>query len=200
MPTHVHQREVAFSVPHGFVRNQHARDYAELAQLVRLWLGRGATDAYVSLGRYLHPTAKTYEDKREIAHDFVLDVDSHSPVSALQDTLKLLHTILDEESADNVRVVYSGAKGFHIYLFGHWEALERDERAAYARSFARRAGVVSVDLDVTTTPNRLIRLVGTPNSKTGQLCEDVTEFVLSLMHGNSESFRANRNPMGFSER
>jgi DNA primase catalytic subunit len=129
----------------------------------------------------------------QVAHNVFLDqglffdIDVPGDLArAARDTLLLRDLLASEWGFEQFRAVYSGSKGFHLYVDDFrirefvWEipASPREREDAHPIAKARfteralKAGL-AVDAACTLDPRRILRVPGTVHGKTLNLCESV---------------------------
>ena len=192
------QFRVAIARGDGRVVFRKIEDRVRGVETLRRWLLRLAPDhVYFTTSRWLDPQRLGPREFRgtragyPIAHNVFLgqelyfDLDVPDDLDAAKGHALRLLAFLRAEGLRDLRLVYSGNKGFHVHaydferrLFPHLPQDPRDREAA-AQS-ARTdlvtrivAADVPIDVDITMDTRRILRLPGTVHGKTFNICEFV---------------------------
>ena len=135
-------------------------------------------DQYASLQHY--QTAPTVGQSAVALSDFVLDVDRENLHDAASDTLVLL-AVLEELAPGQVRLYFSGKKGFHLQVPAQAFGFEASEMlgAAQRRMARSISEATGIELDYTAYSRaRLFRLEGSRHSKTGLFKVEINRDLL----------------------
>jgi len=173
-------------------------DRVKDAETLRRWLVRLApAHVYFTTSRWLDPQRLGPREIRgrkagyPIAHNVFLgqelyfDIDSPGDLAAAKEDAHALLRFLRSEGLEDLRVVYSGSKGFHVHAYDFESrfavALPEDPRDREAAAQVARADLVDrivkagigIDVEITMDPRRILRLPGTVHGKTFNICEFV---------------------------
>lgn len=187
-------------------------DRVKDAATLRRWLVRVApAHVYFTTSRWLDPQRLGARDLRgkkpgyPIAHNVFLgqelyfDIDTPGDLAAGKREALALLDFLRAEGLEDLRVVYSGNKGFHVHAYDFERRFapdlpenprDREAAAQAARTdLVRRivAADIGIDVDITMDPRRILRLPGTVHGKTFNICQFVDSHRL-------DSFRPTRIP------
>lgn len=179
---------------------------------LRRWLVRlGPSHVYFTTSRWLDPQRlgpRDLKGKRagyQTAHSVFLgqelyfDIDAPGDLPGAIADAHALFDFLRAEGLEDLRLVYSGNKGFHVHAYDFEQKFaprfpedpaEREGAAQSARADLVRRIVsagIGIDVDVTMDPRRILRLPGTVHGKTFNICQFVDPARL-------DAFRPNRIP------
>ena len=206
------QFRMAVARADGRVVFRKIEDRVKDVETLRRWLLRFVPEhAYFTTSRWLDPQRLGPRELRRrkagypIAHNVFLgqelyfDLDVPDDLDAAKGHALHLWDFLRAEGLRDLRLVYSGNKGFHVHAYD-FEAkflphLPEDPRHREAATQAARADLVTrivrsgigIDVDVTMDPRRILRLPGTVHGTTFNICEFVDPAGL-------ERFRPTRLP------
>ena len=141
-----------------YVRHKSLLDLGELSDFLARERPR---HVYFSAGRYQQPSASTMSGKTWRSSDLIFDLDAdHLPAAEPDDTyaemlakckdalLRLLDFLEDDFGFDDLTVVFSGGRGYHVHV--------RDEGIQHLERDARRE-IVDYVRGIGLDPNSLIR-------------------------------------------
>lgn len=194
-PTH-RQFRVAVARPDGTLAFRKIEDRVRDVETLRRWLLRFVpAHAYFTTSRWLDPQRLGPRELRgtragyRIAHNVFLgqelyfDLDVPDDLAAAKDHALRLLDFLRGEGLRELRLVYSGNKGFHVHAYDFETRFRTDlpedprEREGAAQSaridLVERliAADVPIDVDITMDTRRILRLPGTVHGKTFNICE-----------------------------
>ncbi len=156
--------------------------------------------AYFSTSTWLDPQRLGPRDFKKarragyvVAHNVFLnqglyfDIDLKASLpEAAQHLLRLRDLLAREWGFEKFQAVYSGSKGFHLYVLDfdirafveqiEPEPRKREDQHPVAKAQFTEAAVkagIAVDVAVTLDPRRILRVPGTVHGKTLNLCEPV---------------------------
>jgi DNA primase catalytic subunit len=192
------QFRVAVDRPGRRTRFLKIDDRVKNAETLRGWLVRLApAHVYFTTSRWLDPQRLGPRDLRgrkagyPIAHNILLgqelyfDIDAPGDLDAAKEDASALLQFLREEGLDDLRLVYSGNKGFHVHAYDFERKflprLPEDPRKREAAVQGARVDLVTrivnegigIDVDVTMDPRRILRLPGSVHGRTFNICEFV---------------------------
>ncbi len=206
------QFRVAVERPGGRLLFLKVEDRVKDEETLRAWLLRLApAHVYFTTSRWLDPQRLGPRDLKgrragyPIAHNILLgqelyfDIDAPGDLDGAKEDAAALLAFLHREGLRDLRLVYSGNKGFHVHAYD-FEArflprLPEDPREREAAAQSARAGLVTriveagigIDVEITMDPRRILRLPGTVHGKTFNRCEFVDPAGL-------DAFRPTRIP------
>ena len=179
---------------------------------LRRWLLRlTPAHVYFTTARWLDPQRLGPRDLRgrragyPVAHNVFLgqelyfDIDTPGDLAAGKAHATRLLDLLRSEGLRELRLVYSGNKGFHVHAYDFERRfrpdLPEDPREREAAAQTARAGLVTriveagiaIDVEITMDPRRILRLPGTVHGKTFNICQFVAPAEL-------DEFQPNRIP------
>ena len=214
LPPHPTFRQFRVAVPRGDARLAFLKidDRVRNETVLRRWLVRLAPEhVYFTTSRWLDPQRlgpREYRGRKagyRVAHNILLgqelyfDIDAPGEFDLAKADAERVLDCLRREGLEDLRLVYSGNKGFHIHAYDFEEKflprLPADPRCREAAVQGARKDLVTriveagigIDVDVTMDPRRILRLPGTVHGATLNICE----FVDPLRLG---SFRPRRIP------
>lgn len=195
------KRQFRFAIERGSdLRFTKVKDRIYNTEVLRKWLLREApVHAYYTTSMWLDPQnlgPKQYKGKRagyEFSHNVFLgqelyfDIDAPGDLDAAKrHLLDLVDLMKGEFGFKDMRTVFSGSKGFHLYVydfdpssFGYeFQCDPRERERVYQDSKVRfvesaLAKGIAIDVEITLDTRRIIRLPGTVHGKTFYLCEFV---------------------------
>ena len=163
---------------------------------LRRWLlDLAPAHVYFTTSRWLDPQRLGPRELRgrkagyPIAHNVFLgqelyfDIDAPGDLAAAKRHARSLLDLLRGEGLQDLRLVYSGNKGFHVHAYDFEKRfgpdLPEDPRKREAAAQAARTDLVTrivnagigIDVDITMDPRRILRLPGTVHGKTFNICE-----------------------------
>ena len=193
-------RQFRFAVarPDGHVTFRKIEDRVRDVATLRRWLLRFVPEhAYFTTSRWLDPQRLGPRELRgrkagyPIAHNVLLgqelyfDLDVPDDLDAAKQYAFRLLDFLRGEGLRELRLVYSGNKGFHVHAYD-FEArflprLPEDPRDREGAAQSARMDLVTrlvaadipIDVDITMDPRRILRLPGTVHGKTLNICQFV---------------------------
>ncbi len=206
------QFRVAVEGPGGRLRFLKVEDRVKDLETLRRWLVRLAPlHVYFTTSRWLDPQRLGPRDLKgrragyPIAHNVLLgqelyfDIDAPGDLEGAKEDASALLAFLRREGLRDLRLVYSGNKGFHVHAYDfearflprfpedprEWEAAAQDARAGLVTRIVE-AGI-GIDVEITMDPRRILRLPGTVHGTTFNKCEFVDPAGL-------DAFRPTRIP------
>ncbi len=132
-------------------------------------------DAHPNLESYLNTIQQfgsdTKQTNEEHECDFYLDFDSTEPAESLRDARKFVEYFVSSFDQEEIRVWFSGNKGFHITVPKQYFGAVGNNKLTYnwrymAEHFAKILELPTLDKGVYTLP-RMWRIENTINSKSG---------------------------------
>jgi DNA primase small subunit len=190
----VEKREMAFSSfgKQGMVRHTSFPNMEELREYV---LVNVPLHFYYSSAYYDHPTANM-ENKRWKGADLVFDIDGDhiegadrmgyaQMLSLVKEELKKLLNLLVDDlnvSKQDLEIVFSGSRGYHVHVYSIFEGLESQERREIVdyisgRCIAydlRSAAVTRWQERINAARSSLLQILDSPDRKWRQKLEEVT--------------------------
>ncbi|HEV8595150.1 MAG TPA: hypothetical protein VGR51_06440 [Thermoplasmata archaeon] len=192
------QFRVARETADGRTAFRKIEDRVKDEETLRAWLVRlTPLHVYFTTSRWLDPVRLGPRDLRHkrggypIAHNVFLgqelyfDIDAPGDLAAAKADARALLAFLRREGLADLRLVYSGNKGFHVHAYDFEQRFApefpEDPRKREAAAQAARADLVTrvvgagigIDVDVTMDPRRILRLPGTVHGTTFNICQFV---------------------------
>ncbi len=198
--------------PDGRTVFRKIEDRVKDVETLRRWLLRFApAHAYFTTSRWLDPQRLGPRELRgtragyPIAHNVFLgqelyfDLDVPDDLDAAKGHALRLLDFLRAEALRDLRLVYSGNKGFHVHAYDFetrfLPQLPEDPRQREGAAQSARMDLVTrivaadipIDVDITMDPRRILRLPGTVHGKSLNICQFVDPLEL-------DSFEPTRIP------
>jgi len=134
-------------------------------------------NVYLSVAYWTFPKNACTEGGFWNGADLFFDLDSDNLKHAYADACVIYDVLQDDFGMDDIEMIHSGCKGYHVVAYG-WKDNEQrtrrlrelgaNERAEIMDYFIGRYRCETIDEAVTRDVNRLRRVPGTKNSKCGK--------------------------------